>query len=218
MDSSQWLTFPALASLPHGFTLRHPTIDVVAERAEVLARLASWHASFAGDLGFPQSAIRHASQVHGREVAVVGAASPATTAEADGLITNEPGILLGIYVADCCAIYLTDPRTGAIGLLHAGRKGTELGIAPRAIELMARTFGSRPEDLVVQLSPCIRPPAYEVDFAADLRRHCLEAGVLPMHLHDCGLCTSSDPSRYYSYRLEKGHTGRMLALLGKPAA
>jgi copper oxidase (laccase) domain-containing protein len=136
----------------------------------------------------------------------------------DGLITREAGLLLGIYVADCGVVFLADPRTGAIGLVHAGKKGTELGIVPEAIRLMGERFGSRPEDVIVQLGPCIRPPAYEVDFAADLRAQTLAAGVLPEHLHDCGICTSSDPERYYSYRLEKGRTGRMLGLLGKRMA
>ena len=207
-----------MADLAHGFTLRHPTIDVAADRTEALARLASWHASVIETLGFPPQALRNASQVHGREVAVVNGSSPITTQGVDGLITNEPGILLGIYVADCCAVFLADRRTDAIGLVHAGKKGTELGIVPHAIHLMGETFGSRAQDITVQLSPCIRPPAYEVDFAAHLRAQCLESGILPNHLHDCGICTSSNPASYYSYRLEKGRTGRMLALLGKRAA
>ena len=218
MDTPLWITFPALADLAHGFTLRHPTIDVAADRTEALARLASWHASVIETLGFPPQALRNASQVPGREVAVVNGSSPITTQGVDGLITNEPGLLLGIYVADCCAVFLAARRTDAIGLVHAGKKGTELGIVPHAIHLMGETFGSRAQDITVQLSPCIRPPAYEVDFAAHLRAQCLESGILPNHLHDCGICTSSNPASYYSYRLEKGRTGRMLALLGKRAA
>ena len=212
------MTFPALADLAHGLTLRHPEIDVDGERAEVLQRLSPWHAEFVEALGFSQDALRTAEQVHGRGVAVVDAHSPTMTLGADGLITREAGLLLGIYVADCGVVFLADPKTGAIGLVHAGKKGTELGIVPEAIRLMGETFGSLPEDIIVQLGPCIRPPAYEVDFAADLRAQTLAAGVLPEHLHDCGICTSSDPARYYSYRLEKGRTGRMLGLLGKRMA
>ncbi|MDB6117559.1 MAG: hypothetical protein JWO08_1340 [Verrucomicrobiaceae bacterium] len=212
------MTFPALSGLAHGFTLRHPTIDVDGERIEVLQRLEAWHSEFVQDLGFAPTALRTASQVHGRKVTIVGADSPTVTADADGLITNEPGILLGIYVADCGVVFLADHKNGALGLVHSGKKGTELGIVPHAIELMGEAFGSKPEDIIVQLGPCIRPPAYEVDFAADLRTQCLAAGVLPSHLNDCGICTSSDPQRYYSYRLEKGRTGRMLGLLGKRPA
>jgi hypothetical protein len=101
-------------------------------------------------------------------------------------------------------------------VLHSGKKGSELGIASEGLRLMQEHFGSRPENVRVQLAPCIRPPAYEVDFASQIRQSCLEAGVLPENYADCGLCTSSDLARYYSYRMEKGRTGRMLALLGRP--
>jgi len=212
-----WMTFPSLGNLPHRLTLRHPSIDVDGERAEVLERLGPWHSEIVGELGYPVAALRTAEQVHGREVAIVDAASPATSAGADGLITNDPSVLLGIYVADCGVIYLADRKTGSIGLVHSGKKGTELGIVAHAIELMSEAFGSQPSDIVAQLGPCIRPPAYEVDFAADLRAQCLQAGIAPANLHDCGVCTSSDPERFYSYRLEKGRTGRMLGLLGQHA-
>ena len=86
------------------------------------------------------------------------------------MVTDQPGICLGVYVADCCAIYLADPGRRAIGLLHSGSKGTELGIARTGVEKMAEAFGSAPGDLVAQLSPCIRPPFYEVDFAAEIAR------------------------------------------------
>jgi copper oxidase (laccase) domain-containing protein len=118
---------------------------------------------------------------------------------------------LGIYVADCCAIYLVDPVKRAIGLLHSGKKGTELGIAERAVETMAREYGSQPADLVAQLSPCIRPPQYEIDFAAEIVRQLHRAGV--PQVADCGANTAADLDRYYSYRMEKGRTGRLLALL-----
>jgi copper oxidase (laccase) domain-containing protein len=127
------------------------------------------------------------------------------------LITNQRGVCLGIYVADCCAVYLVDPVRSAIGLVHSGKKGTELGIASKAIESMAEHFGSHASDLIVQLSPCIRPPHYEIDFAADIVRQCRELGV--SSVHDSAVCTACDLDRYYSYRAEKGRTGRMLAFL-----
>ena len=130
---------------------------------------------------------------------------------ADGLITNQIGISLGIYVADCCAIFLVDPVRHCLGLVHSGRKGTEQAIVERAIGTMHEQFGSVPRDLVVQLSPCIRPPHYEVDFAAEIIRQVRGSGV--EQVHDSGRCTACDLSRYYSYRAEKARTGRMLALL-----
>jgi copper oxidase (laccase) domain-containing protein len=76
---------------------------------------------------------------------------------------------------------------------------------------MRDEFGCKPERMIAQLGPCIRPPNYEVDFAALIRSQCAAAGV--REIHDCGACTAAQPDRYYSYRTEKGKTGRMLGLL-----
>jgi copper oxidase (laccase) domain-containing protein len=105
-----------------------------------------------------------------------------------------------------------DPKTDAIGLVHSGRKGTELGVVTNAIKQMIERFGSDPAHMIVQLSPCIRPPPYEIDFAAEIMRQCRALGV--QHIHDSGTCTACDLARYYSYRAEKGKTGRMLAVIG----
>ena len=99
----------------------------------------------------------------------------------------------------------------AIGLLHSGSKGTRLEIARVGVEKMRDAFGSEPGDLVAQLSPCIRPPYYEVNFAAEIVRQLREAGV--GKVSDSGANTGADLQRYYSYRMEKGRTGRLLALL-----
>ena len=84
-------------------------------------------------------------------------------------------------------------------------------ILATAIAKMQAAFGSAPPDLVVQLSPCIRPPHYEVDFAAEIVRQLRAAGV--QQVHDAGRCTACDLGRYYSYRAERARTGRMLALV-----
>jgi copper oxidase (laccase) domain-containing protein len=76
---------------------------------------------------------------------------------------------------------------------------------------MGQEFGVGPGDLIAQLSPCIRPPHYEIDFATEIARQCRNAGI--KEIHDCGVCTACDLEHYYSYRAEKGKTGRMLALL-----
>ena len=133
-------------------------------------------------------------------------------ASCDGFITNQRKVALGIHVADCCAVYIVDPKKPAIGLVHSGKKGTELGVVSNAIAQMKAHFGSNPAELVVQLSPCIRPPHYEVDFASEIVRQCRALGV--EEIHDAGVCTACDLARYYSYRAEKGKTGRMLALIG----
>ncbi len=196
------------------FIRRVPGIDVSQEKTEALRRLDATHRQIRNDLGVADWPLLTAQQVHGNGVMVVDQ-SPEQAMQypgVDGLVTNCRGILLGIHVADCCAVYLVDPIAQAIGLVHSGRKGTELNIVGRAIELMHKEFGAEPSRMVAQLSPCIRSPHYEVDFAATVREQCRNAGV--EQVHDDGECTGCDLEQFYSYRLEKGKTGRMLALLG----
>jgi copper oxidase (laccase) domain-containing protein len=213
--------FPALDVLPdviHGFTLRAADIELSHDKMEALARLDGVHREIRKQNGLGDAQFITAQQVHGNRVALVDAATAANECfeSCDGLITNQRGVCLGIYVADCCAVYLADPVRNAIGLVHSGKKGTEIGIVPNAIKSMADHFGSRVSDLIVQLSPCIRPPRYEIDFADEIVRQCRAAGVTA--LYDSGVCTACDLNRYYSYRAEKGRTGRMLAFLALAAA
>jgi copper oxidase (laccase) domain-containing protein len=207
--------FSAVAALPgivHGFTLRVPGVAMSHDKMEVLARLDSVHreirqAHRLGDFPFIT-----AQQVHGQRIGVIREVTADKCFEScDGLITNQSGVCLGIYVADCCAVYLVDQVQAAIGLVHSGRKGTELGVVSNAIRAMGDNFGSRASDIIAQLSPCIRPPHYETNFAGEIVRQCRELGVTKVV--DCGVCTGCDLNRYYSYRMEKGRTGRMLAFL-----
>jgi len=214
-------TFDALSALPgliHGFVLRDRSIPVDdVDKDGALARLRPFHAEAQRFLGIGDCPLVTAEQVHAAEIAVVDEdllrhPERWPLKGIDGLITALPDVALGIHVADCGAVYLIDPVKRAIGLVHSGRKGTELGIAARAIRRMEAEFGSRPADLIVQLAACVRPPAYDVDFAGQILEQCRAAGVPAESVQDCGVCTSSDLGRYYSYRLEKGKTGRHLAL------
>ena len=208
--------FGALRTLGcrHAFIGRAAGLDVNTDRAAALARLDGFHRRARHELGLDGTAFITAEQVHGNAVAVIaeGDSLPdAPVPGVDGLVTNRPDVSLGIYVADCCAVYLVDPKRRVIGLVHSGKKGTELGIVPMALAAMTARFGTRPEEVTVQLGPCIRPPWYEVDFAASIVAQCHEAGA--GCVEDAGANTATDPQRYYSYRREKGRTGRMLALL-----
>lgn len=202
-------TFPALAALPvwHAFTQRVPGVDVQVDRATAMERLASSHAT----LTPPGHRIITAEQIHGAGVAIVHADTVSPVLGVDALITDDPAVCLAIYVADCGPIWLVDPVRRAIGCVHSGRKGTELGIVSATILKMVAAFGCDPARMIAQLGPCIRPPHYESDFAAQIIRQCREAGV--QSVHDCGTCTAAQPTLYYSYRREKGQTGRMVALL-----
>ena len=209
--------FPALdafrGEIQHGFVGRIPGLDVNLDREAALERLTDAHRDARASLGLSDAAFVTARQVHGAALGVIprGATAPSEPVDAvDALITNQPGICLGIFVADCAAVYLFDPKNAIIALVHSGRKGTELGVVRETIWQMER-MGSDPAEIVGQVGPCIRPPNYEVDFAAEIIAQCRQAGV--KQIHDCGVDTHADPARYYSYRREKGRTGRMLAML-----
>jgi len=214
----------AVRSCVHVFTRRVPGIDVSHDKAEALRRLDAAHLEIRRKIGIADWPLLTAEQIHGDKIVIACRAeaerrrvdlAPTSDKEfagCDGFITNQRGIALGIHVADCCAVYIVDPIMPAIGLVHSGKKGTALGIAGKAIQQMKETFGSNPVNTIVQLSPCIRPPHYEIDFAADIVEQCRAEGV--KQIHDNGICTACHLDLYYSYRAEKGKTGRMLAVLG----
>ena len=216
--------FPALSAIGicrHAFAQRIPGIDVSHDKSEVMKRLDAAHRGIRNAIGVGDWPLFTAQQIHGDKIAIVDCADCSGSRAGcedkqfpgcDGIITNQRGIVLGVHVADCCAVYIVDSKTPAIGLVHSGRKGSELGVVPNAIAQMSDRFGSDSADMIVQLSPCIRPPDYEVDFAAEIVRQCRALGVKT--IHDSAVCTACDLKRYYSYRSEKGKTGRMLALLG----
>jgi copper oxidase (laccase) domain-containing protein len=240
----QFPALSATGILRHAFTRRIPGINVSHDKAAVLNRLDAAHSDIRDAIDIRDWPLFTTEQIHGNNIAVVDslpqfqpplsrltpakaeATQPARRAKVsripqncgtkfpgcDGIITNQRGVALGIYVADCCAVYIVDPKTPATGLVHSGRKGTELGVVTNAIKQMIDRFGSNPANMMVQLSPCIRPPHYEVDFAGEIIRQCDAVGV--NKIHDSGICTACDLDRYYSYRAEKGKTGRMLALIG----
>jgi hypothetical protein len=207
-------TFAALDALPFlraAFIGRLPDVDVVVERDEALARLAPRHDSLKNQLGFAGMPFATATQVHGHLVVPVTGDEIFPVPDADGLLTTRPGVCLGIYVADCAAVFLTDREGRGIALVHSGKKGTEQKIAVRAVEALTAAIKAPPSSIVAVISPCIRPPHYEIDFAGQIAADLAAAGVA--EIHDNHTCTASHPDRYYSYRREKGLTGRMLALL-----
>ena len=187
------------------------------DKEEGLLELEPYHREAVRRLNYEWEVLWRAEQVHGAEVELVGGESflnfpNRIVSGADGLMTADSSLLLGIYVADCGLIWVADRKTKAVALLHSGRKGTEAGILPRAVAAMREKFGTRAEDLMVVLGPCVRPPIYEVDIAELIREQAQNAGV--GEFIDCGICTGREVDRFYSYRVEKGCTGRMLGLLG----
>jgi copper oxidase (laccase) domain-containing protein len=198
------LRFPELSrrGLPHFFTSRQANPPQSGDLPE---RLKSE--------GLPLAMVA-AEQIHGAGVVKVGRAEAGQVIpQADALISGESRLTLVVRVADCGPVWLHCKKTGAIGLVHSGRKGTELGIVPAAIRAMQKEFGADPAQMLGLLGPCIRPPHYDMDFAGEILRQMKGEGV--GEIVDSGLCTASDPERFYSYRREKGNTGRHFAVLAK---
>ena len=197
---------------------RVPNLQITGDRDEAMAQLRPYHQAAVADFGGPQAPWWRAEQVHGNAVAVVPGCPQIIAPDGlpvvpgvDGLITQAAGVVLAIYVADCGVIWLADRKTGAIGLLHSGKNGTAANIFGQALERMAENFGTAAQDVTAVLGPCIRPPDYEVDFAAEIGRQASRAGL--GNFIDCGLNTASDRARFYSYRKQLGKTGRLMALI-----
>ena len=196
-------TFPAL-KLPgvrHGFSTRSA---VPLENLET-----ELNASFAAQ-GFPMVDAVHAEQPHGNRAQAVYTPLGIRVPDVDAMATSVPRMPLVVRVADCGPVYFYDPAQQVIALAHSGRRGTEGNIVTETIACLRATYNTRPENLIVQLGPCIRPPHYEIDFATEIGRQARACGV--KQYHDCGVSTASRLDRYYSYRAEKGKTGRMWAV------
>lgn len=201
-----------------GWCGRFAGVDVDCDRDDAMRRLRPHHEKWLAEQGGGVGSFWRAEQIHANRVAVVPGAETTLAPDGlpcvpgvDGLVTATPGVTLGIYVADCGPIWLADPVRRVVGLLHSGKKGTEQDIFGVAVEMMQREFGCAAVDLVAVLGPCIRPPDYEVDFAATVAGQAARHGV--RRFSDCGINTASDPGTHYSYRRELGKTGRMLATI-----
>lgn len=194
-------------------------------------------------LGVDRFGVARVEQVHGTDVVVVPRARaegraplPATLGPADALATDQPGVALEIRVADCVPIFAADPSRRAIGLAHAGWRGTLAGAAGRLVATLRDALGVKPRDLVVWIGPSIGPECYDVgpevfepfrerfgppsvvlpnrvDLWAACRADLLRAGVAPESIHTAALCTRCRSDLLHSHRGSGGRAGRNLALL-----
>jgi YfiH family protein len=114
-------------------------------------------------LGVEASHLWRLRQVHGITAHTESVAACAGTwPEGDLLATSLQDVALAVRTADCVPILYADPQTGAVAAAHAGWRGTVAGAAARMVEVLAGKFGTRPEDLIVAIGPCVGPEAYEV--------------------------------------------------------
>jgi len=185
---------------------------------------------FCAAAGIEAGRIAFTSQVHGDRVQAVR--DPGVYEAADGLVTDIPGLVLSVQVADCAPVFLYDPVRKAAGIAHAGWKGSVLGIAAKTVLAMSEAFGSRPGDLQAGIGPSIGPCCYEVgaDVAEkfpeeylngnklDLWRYNFDlmkrTGIRSGSISVSGLCTRCHPDWFFSHRAESGKTGRMLGVIG----
>lgn len=132
---------------------------------------AGWHAlavAMGIEEGAPRlrsgQALRRVRQVHGNRVIVVRRAGgeDGRLVEADAIISDDPAVAIAVVAADCVPLLLADRRTGVVGAVHAGWRGTAARVAPAAVEALRREFGSVPEDLVAAIGPSIGGCCYEV--------------------------------------------------------
>jgi hypothetical protein len=158
------------APFVHGFTTRAggtsaPPFDTLNlggkwgdEPAQVSENRRRVERAFGGPIAV-------ARQVHGTTVVRVRAGDDRAAlarVDADGLCTDAPGVVLGVFVADCIPALLVDPRTGASAAVHAGWRGTVAGVLPAAVRALGAEFSARPGDLRVALGPAIGPCCFEV--------------------------------------------------------
>lgn len=189
-----------------------------------------------------QTHTTHVKRV-GREDAGHGLARDKYFFEVDGLITDEPGLVLSTFYADCVPLFFVDPVHRAIGLSHSGWRGTAARMGQVTIEAMEREFGTRPGDLRCAIGPSICRDCYEVsgDVAEEFKREfpqhqgelleekaggkyqldlwraneiiLREAGVPKGQIEVTDICTCCNPGLLFSHRASGGRRGNLGAFL-----
>jgi YfiH family protein len=127
------------------------------------ARVAENRARALRALDLPADSLRTVRQVHGARVLVVSdpRADKHATVEADALVTDRPGVALGVVCADCAPVLIADPEAGVIGCSHAGWRGALAGVIEATVLAMTG-LGARREAMCAAIGPCIAQASYEV--------------------------------------------------------
>ncbi len=200
--------------------------------------------------GFDYESLTASSQDHNtfvRAVTVenrgVGIYKPKDIQSVDALITNESGVTLVTYYADCTPLFFVDTNKRAVGLAHAGWRGTVGRIGERVVKKMTELYGTDPSDITAAVGPAISKCCYEVDlpcaenflalddldpskfvfpkengkYMIDLleanRQILVSAGVKSDNITISDICTNCSSSLLWSHRATKGHRGTMSAFM-----
>jgi YfiH family protein len=197
----------------------------------------------AGALGVDHGRLYVVTQVHGRDVAVVRGnenREEVLRREADVVFTKAPDVACGVKVADCVPVLVADRETGAVAAIHSGWQGTAAGVVGAGIAALRRELGQA-GDLVAAIGPHIEACCFEVgdDVAAkltacspatdvvrknqgprphvDLRRivraQLRAVGLADDAIDDVSGCTKCDPARFFSFRRDREHSGRLLSAI-----
>jgi len=247
IDEERWttedfLTIPFLEKhdgIQHLFTTRK---NGLGARTNGIKQPDDWKA-VAEAFGIESDRVVTMNQVHGDTIVVVHDGNFRTTrsVNADGMITNTPGIAVGVETADCVPVLLYAPEARAVGAVHAGWRSTVQKIVQKAVIKMRDEFGADPAEMITAIGPAIGPECYEVDepvmgplrdafsfwkdvtaargndrWSLDLakanRLEMMQAGLQEKNIHSLGMCTSCRKEMFYSFRAE-GRTGRMLSAI-----
>ena len=179
----------------------------------------------------------------GKEDCGNGVTKPRPYTDVDGLVTNEPGVVLSTFFADCVPLYFVDPVHRAIGMSHSGWRGTVGRMGARTLEKMQEEFGTQVKDVIAAVGPSICQECYEVsrdvaeEFQKEFKGHeseilidkgkdkflldlwkcneivMLEAGILKGHLAVTNICTCCNPTLLFSHRASKGRRGNLGAFI-----
>ncbi|MGK2286699.1 peptidoglycan editing factor PgeF [Pedomonas sp. V897] len=228
------LTARALGDLPHGFLGRtggvsegiFASLNVGLGSSDDPARVRE-NRRRAAEAVMPGAHLVTLHQVHSNRAVLADAWADDARPEADGLVTNRPGLVLGILTADCGPVLLADREAGVIGAAHAGWKGALTGVLESTVALM-ESLGAQRERISAAIGPCISRRSYEVDegFLRRFAESCEEAehffssgtreghyqfdleGFVALRLAQAGvraiealgIDTYSQPDRFFSYR------------------
>lgn len=182
-------------------------------------------------------------QMHGDQILEVRDKNTKEAGEADGMVTGEPGVILGALTADCVPILFSVRGRKLAAVAHAGWRGTLAGIAPKMARYLRERYGVEPTAVEAALGPAIGPCCYEIGSEVSLplaqrwgqlAEGCLRAkgdkkfldlralnslllvsaGIPPTQIFNVGPCTSCAAEDFFSYRRDRRETGRQLSFIG----
>ena len=260
-DTVPYLTYHSLSEIKfirHAFTTRlggvsegeFTSMNMAFNRGDDPDHVTGNYRRFCLSAGFDFDSLTASAQDHHtfvrpvtKENCGVGIYKPRDMESVDGLITNEPGVTLVTYYADCTPLFFVDTKNKAIGLAHAGWRGTVGRIGEKVLEKMHECYGTDPADIVAAVGPAISRCCYEVDepcakhflamtdlqperfvfpkeggkFMLDLletnRQILVAAGVKPENITLSDLCTNCHSDLLWSHRATKGRRGTMSAMM-----